>query len=141
MVWSTKLLSGSGNMDFRLNGAKLHCVFSFPRKNVRIEVFPDKCIPDKRGFTLDKVLLYTMHLWNKLLPSFCNMNETIDIWGNSLKRNKLTKKQCNVSLNIVWIIYTRTWIEPFTYIQKLFWISTCLFKEYITQGHDIFNKQ
>jgi len=33
-----------------LNGAKLHCVFSFPRKTVRIAVFPDKCIPDKRGF-------------------------------------------------------------------------------------------
>ena len=49
---SPKLLSGSGNTDFRLNGAKLRWVFSFPRKTVRIAVFPDKCIPDKRGFTV-----------------------------------------------------------------------------------------
>ena len=50
-VWFPKLLSGSGNMDFRLNSAILHCVFWFPKKIVRIAVFPDKCIPDTRGFT------------------------------------------------------------------------------------------
>jgi len=52
MVWFPKLLSGSGNTDFRINGAIFRCVFSFPRQTVRIAVFPDNWSPDKRGFTV-----------------------------------------------------------------------------------------
>ena len=93
MVWFPKLLSGSGNTDFRINGAKLRWVFSFSRKTVRIAVFPDKCIPDKRGFTVKQLrTLPCQHLYllatNVRLStwqlSFWLLNDVGSLWNSSV---------------------------------------------------------
>jgi len=52
VVWFPKLLTSSGITDFRLNGAKLCCVFFVPEKTILIAGFADKLVPDKRGFTV-----------------------------------------------------------------------------------------
>jgi len=64
-----KLLSGTGNEKFRLNGIRLRWSFLFPTKLVRMAGFPESSIADLRGFTLHECCINKLNFTVKWVLS------------------------------------------------------------------------
>jgi len=104
---------------FPVNGAKLHRVVLFPRKTVWIAVFPDKCIPDKRGFTVI-MFMYGEHL-SALVNLVGELLFNIRTPGSSVQTERCVSmlilcfvsfgvacvELCHARLRVKWSVFTQ----------------------------------